>query len=135
MQFIILLFGLEQKYFRTPSVLFSPYSTLNCSSNWKLIDFVIHAKNKKILEKKKRIKSKILVKDFMNETPKFLQIFFLRVNVVIVVHSSSSWIIEIFSDLKGEYVNILSLNDPPHPVCAELCKISFIVYTSLFIQF
>ena len=46
LQLIILLFGLEQKYFKTPSVLFSPYSTLKCSLNWKLIDFVIHAKNK-----------------------------------------------------------------------------------------
>ena len=44
LQLIMLLFGLEQKYFRTPSVSFSPYSTLKFSLNWKVIDFVIHAK-------------------------------------------------------------------------------------------
>ena len=43
LQLIVLIFGLEQKYLRTPSFSFSPYSTLKFSLNWKLIDFVIQA--------------------------------------------------------------------------------------------
>lgn len=77
----MLLFGLEQKYFRTPSVSFSPYSTLKFSLNWKVIDFVIQAKTRN--RSNKQVKSQIQVSG-----PK--KIFFLRVNVVIVVPSNSS---------------------------------------------